>query len=1332
MTPSEQELKDRVHRAWNFRAKQMGLDVQVSDDVIPATHANVSDVHRPFQYLPKFTVLKPHTVTDHDIARLLIIYGLDASDWAMARPNLKAVWQDFAKYSYDSDIKHGFSDDDLAWVVQYCANELAPALVGVDDWSPIPLHEAMAKMNGATSPGYPWNVRWHTKDGWRKAPIDHDAILREFLETKTCFWNVSFKEEVRPFQKLTENKARSFMSGPAEENVAGIMFLGKLLDAVVDSWRTIPITYGINQRARGWHVLLSRFFGLSVQAIDFSKFDGSLARFFFWLAYLVICELVPNILTDYGYLHDCIAAVIEAQILSPCVFSNGLIAWKKTGNPSGSSLTIFINSLIHMIVIALYLRVRHRLDEEEMKRVKMACHGDDGVHGTDRDLVGVLDFNDMNAFYANRGFTLVITTDNPEPVSVEHVVFLSQRSVKWGDIWVPVPEEPLKLIASAELRNDENVPDGWDKYAYHLARLIQITNQLVFTEYFDSMFAVVREYIALHELRDKSLINDISWNVAKRHMKPKHMLIASYVYSHYAFDECYDTDYALGLPASDVLDVDQVAPVFYVLGLTPEQVAETSHTWCLKACPPREKVSKLVAWETTSEVCSHIKMAQDAIISSPVVAATDEPQCVHKQVHKIYAVSGTPFADYCELSEYDRRNLLNVLLSPPGGPDEAPWGTDMDVPGCHFCGAKPPEQNHIGRNCTRRNPLHPECGRNGFGWLAARKSGHSKYGAQFTVTCRTDHAAAFLGVPGFVHMRFVGNADSPDILTPKFDVLPPPAACDICGTVETPVFVAKASDAAFEIGSIPPDTKVAYRVVVDGKKAIGDIGSGASKGDGPGKAKPAAKKAVKKAAKVARKAVKKEVKKVVKSAKKASKAAGKMVLRGHGDYADTIGTVVGSGIRRGVDWLSGKAKSWLGSLFGSGDYHGPSLNPDSNTLWHTQNAPEMMSTGHKPGVVRFREFIMNIQSAENFTTRSLHINPGLPSTFPWLSLSARAYQRYRVRGMVFEFVSTIGPYGGGNVNGSVILSARYDQSLPVPTTAQSALNSKFAVSGRPVDNVLMAVECARTMTPVNVHEIRAGALPDTADPSLYDLCIVDISNVGQADATNTIGQIWVSYEIELEFPVSEAGASTTTLSDKFEVSAATGAPFSSAVPDSSNSIGCVVSDTAIQFPPWVASGTYYLSACWNTTSSVNTSGISVASSLNCAAEIYFAGGSGSGFAPASGETSSRRSWNMVLRVTGQGAVLTVQNGTFSGSSPGVLTIMPISQDIAAMAWAKQRFGHVYLAQQTRDAEVFRRFAAMAKANDCALRPPRPEWEEEKTDDESVVEVPPRKRVGARA
>lgn len=508
----------------------MGMTLPATVGVTEDRRRGLSDIHHPFFHVPKFTRLNSHVVADKDVAALLLEEHIACGDWAMALPNLPAVLQDFAKYSHSDPAYVGVPPETLDWAVHETIKFFDPAVAG-RDLSPQRLDHAMGRMNLATSPGWPWNVKYKTKREWVQAKLDHSAIVRHYLRTRTCFWNVSHKEEIRPLNKLKENKSRSFMSGPAEENVACIMYFGKLLEAVVDGWRLNPIIYGMNPRARGWHLLLEQFGDFKAIGIDFSKFDGSLMAWLFWLTYRVCIALIPDTVPEPGWpsAHEAILAILLSQLCGPCVFPHGVLCFKYTGNPSGSGLTIFVNSVIHLLLVLIYLRSKHNVTSKQLSEsFHFNIVGDDGRHAADSANVHKLDFEDMNRFYARLGATIEVKPDNKVAMSPELLVFLSQITVEYDDTWVPTPESPEKLIASAELRNDEVVPEDWHVKAYHLARLIQITNQLVFSDYWDAMNRIVDKYIAIQLTKVPGLVADLSWTHALKHRKTKESIALSY------------------------------------------------------------------------------------------------------------------------------------------------------------------------------------------------------------------------------------------------------------------------------------------------------------------------------------------------------------------------------------------------------------------------------------------------------------------------------------------------------------------------------------------------------------------------------------------------------------------------------------------------------------------------------------------------------------------------------------------------------------------------------------------------------------------------------------
>jgi hypothetical protein len=159
-------------------------------------------------------------------------------------------------------------------------------------------------------------------------------------------------------------------------------------------------------------------------------------------------------------------------------------------------------------------------------------------------------------------------------------------------------------------------------------------------------------------------------------------------------------------------------------------------------------------------------------------------------------------------------------------------------------------------------------------------------------------------------------------------------------------------------------------------------------------------------------------------------------------------------------------------------------------------------------VVAHREMIDDVLGSASFGVRQFAINPGLGETFPWLSVLARNFEKYRFRKLKFEFESAVSTV----IPGMTMLTIDMDAKDDPPATKQ----------------VFMAYEGA---TRANVWQPHATIMPEQA-PALYvrngpapnasDLKTYDVGNCffgtsGEPDST-IIGEIYVQYEVELHIP----------------------------------------------------------------------------------------------------------------------------------------------------------------------------------------------------------------------
>jgi hypothetical protein len=237
-----------------------------------------------------------------------------------------------------------------------------------------------------------------------------------------------------------------------------------------------------------------------------------------------------------------------------------------------------------------------------------------------------------------------------------------------------------------------------------------------------------------------------------------------------------------------------------------------------------------------------------------------------------------------------------------------------------------------------------------------------------------------------------------------------------------------------------------------------------------------------------------------------------------GDTGHILGNTIGgmfgnAGIGAGIGrWLG----TGIGSIFGSGDYHMVGASPQYNVIANGSQIPKF-STGRQTNVVCHREYLGDYIGTAGFSNNVFALNPGLSSTFPWLSSVAGNYQEYRWHGLVFEFRSLITDFVTSGAPGVVIMSTSYNADAPVYTTKQQMENAEYAVSTKPTTNLLHGVECDASQTPDLIKYVRTGAVATGQDLRLYDAGNFQFAT--QSNPLQNLGELWVSYCVEFFKPI---------------------------------------------------------------------------------------------------------------------------------------------------------------------------------------------------------------------
>lgn len=264
-------------------------------------------------------------------------------------------------------------------------------------------------------------------------------------------------------------------------------------------------------------------------------------------------------------------------------------------------------------------------------------------------------------------------------------------------------------------------------------------------------------------------------------------------------------------------------------------------------------------------------------------------------------------------------------------------------------------------------------------------------------------------------------------------------------------------------------------------------------------------------------------------------------LRSLGSAAGTAaGGLFGAPIAGGAagHGLGAAVSQWLGA----GDYT-VSSNSVVSQLKASNGIP-MMHTNDQTVTIRHKEFLCEVLSNTTFSVlKSFTLNPGNRTTFPWLAPIANCYQQYRIKGLVFHYIPTSGTFSGGAnaALGSVMLQTTYRSSDTPPSSKVELLNEFWACESVPSETFAHPIECAPGENPFNTQYVRGVDIPIPAgdSPLLYDLGTTHLCVSGQQASGVTLGDLWVTYEVELKKPIM---ASNVTPGDGFYANAVNTTP----------------------------------------------------------------------------------------------------------------------------------------------------------------------------------------------
>lgn len=233
----------------------------------------------------------------------------------------------------------------------------------------------------------------------------------------------------------------------------------------------------------------------------------------------------------------------------------------------------------------------------------------------------------------------------------------------------------------------------------------------------------------------------------------------------------------------------------------------------------------------------------------------------------------------------------------------------------------------------------------------------------------------------------------------------------------------------------------------------------------------------------------------------------------------SIGGIIG-------DSLQKLAVSTFKRITGLGDYKlSPNIKQIQSNSMMDKFAPQAPKFGSTASsfVFEHAEYLGDISGTSSFSASTYTINPANPSTFPWLSQMATAFETYKIEGMLFRFESTSGSYTGATTAlGNVMAYIAYDVTDTAPTNKQILLQSDGVVEGKPTENWLLGVECDPSRLPRD--KLYVGTAAPGTDARLNDFAKVVIATSGNP-STDILGELWIHYRVRF-YTAKDAGIST--------------------------------------------------------------------------------------------------------------------------------------------------------------------------------------------------------------
>lgn len=169
--------------------------------------------------------------------------------------------------------------------------------------------------------------------------------------------------------------------------------------------------------------------------------------------------------------------------------------------------------------------------------------------------------------------------------------------------------------------------------------------------------------------------------------------------------------------------------------------------------------------------------------------------------------------------------------------------------------------------------------------------------------------------------------------------------------------------------------------------------------------------------------------------------------------------------------------------------------------------------------IRHREFLGDVSGSVGFSVSGYPINPGIVTTFPWLSAIANRFESYLFRRLSFEYETA----AASTTVGTVMLAVDYDAADTPPINKVEIMSYHNAVRCGVWQEASYGSDQFDLKKFGVQRYVRGGPLSPNLDIKTYDVGNLFLATKGESD-DSVIGELYVSYDVELMTPQFQAGA----------------------------------------------------------------------------------------------------------------------------------------------------------------------------------------------------------------